>query len=276
MNDPEFEQELSSRLAAIGCEKLAYDAERAESCAELYKYVEDHARSRQLINTMVALPVMRSKLMAPESSAVHYRKDRSELEPQYRHALSVGRMLIDLNAPLMPFEEDLALAAAVCHVLINTVECANLYRELTEYCGLDSRIYDIIELNDKKEQMSDAEMEAFYDRIRENKLALLVKLADRGNLVEQLYYLPAARARDRIRETRTYFFPMCIFAKEQFPELITAVGILMEKMRCLIEVADIFSVKYEEREAGLVSEILAMQEENAGIRGILARLREGI
>ena len=67
---------------------------------------------------------------------------------------------------------------------------------------------------------------------------------------------------------------MCIYGKEHYHELLAPVSVLMEKIRTLIEVAEVLLRKYEVREAELNRDILSLQEENATLRGMIASYRD--
>lgn len=229
----------------------------------LYGIVAQYAQERGLKNTQAALPLARS-LMLTAASHPHslFRNERTHLA-YFRHCLSVCHILIDLQPSVSPQEEDILLAAAVCHVLPENIRFLDLDAVLAD---LDPQVRSTVRLIFREGDGVEGQERAFYEAIQKDKLALLIKLADRGNLVEQLYTITSARSHRYMYETRTYFLPMCLYAKEQYPELIPTVSVLMEKMRCLLEVSEILLNRYEAVEAELVTEILALKEENAALR----------
>ena len=105
--------------------------------------------------------------------------------------------------------------------------------------------------------------------------ALLIRLTERGVLVESLYEWPATDAHRYIQETREHFFSMCIYAKEYYREFLGPVSILMEKTRNLIAANEALLKRYEEAENALGSEILSLQEENAAIRAMMMEIAGG-
>lgn len=235
--------------------------------ASLYRYVRKYAEENGLHNTKIALP-MTAEMM----SRIHSAKD--ENVAALRHCLYVCRMLIDLHIPFTSQEEDVLLASSLCHILPENISFRDMEEELTKSYHLDHEVYETVKLIYHPDDISNEELKQFYDNAKLNKLALLVLLADRGNLVEQLYGIASWNAHRYIYETRTFYLPMCIYAKEHYHELLAPVSILMEKMRNLTETAEILLNRYEARENELVQEILALQEENATLKGIIQKLNK--
>lgn len=239
----------------------------------IYESIAAYAAERKLTNTAAALSLVYDLLgRAAEHPASRFRNARTHIA--YRaHAMAVCHMLIDLHVPVSAEEEDILLASALCHVLPENIQMEDLEKELSLKEHLSADVCRTVRMIFWDNNNSGAEEKAFYDRIRENKLALMIKLADRGNLVEQLYGISNWTARNYIHETRSFFFPMCIYAKEHYPDLQAPVSVLMEKMRCLTEVAEILLSRYERREAELSQEILELQEENATLRSLIRSLK---
>lgn len=243
-------------------------------CAENYRYVERYALENRLHNTAVALPLvhhaLRRAAQLPDS-----RFGSAETHLAYlRHALRVTRILIDLRAPLRPEEEDRMLAAALCHVLPENIRIRDLEQALTRQCQLDPEVCKLVSLIFWESNEAGAGELSFYNRIQEHKLALLITLADRSNLLEQLSGLSRQTARKYMDETRQFFFRMSFYARENHYDLISPVEVLMDKIRCLLDVSEILLSRYEKRETELIQEILDIREENSNIRRSIQILRE--
>lgn len=244
----------------------------ASGYGELYHYVENYAKANEFRNTLIALPVVLCT-SACEAGDITNRFSYAEDQLNaFRHCLSVCRMLIDLHLPLNRYEEDIMLAAALCHILPEIRSLDEAEKLIGRY-DMASAVFDTSAIIYREDNMTTAELHSFYKRIPENKLALLITLADRGNIVEHLYGVSVFSARSYIYETRNYYIPMCIYAKEHYHELLGQISILMEKMRTLTEVSDILLSRFEARETELTAEILSMQEENATLKGIISALR---
>lgn len=271
----EFQEKVNAVLNEIGAEKLFFDPKEAESYAEAYAFVEAYAMEKQLFCTAVALPLVRGIMSQAAENALR-RAEKARFKAYFRHCLAVSRMLIDLDIPLTMQEEDFMLAAAICHILPEnptTVTFENMKEELIQEYHLAREVEALVELITREDGLPAAEQKKFYERIRENKLATLIRLADRGNLVQQLYGISTWNAKQYIHETKEYFFPLCIYAKEHYPELIGTISVMMEKMRCHIEVSEIMLNRFEAREQQLMQEVLELQEENARIRWIIQKLQ---
>lgn len=237
----------------------------------LYELIANYAAENQLINTEIALPLIRE---AMQNAAAHphslFRSDYVHMG-YFQHSLSVCHILMELKPELTTQEEDVLLAAAICHVLPENIR----FLDIEEALGaLAPQVREIVRLIYREGDGVEGQEQAFYDAIQKNKLATLIKLADRGNLVEQLHSMTGSRSRRYMYETRTFFLPMCLYAKEHYPELIPPVSILMEKMRCLLEVSEILLGRYEAMEAQLTGEILALREDNSALRRAIRTLEE--
>lgn len=208
----------------------------------------------------------------PQILSGHYGKlerrgsDDGRLLASFHHSLSVCRMLLDLHLPYSKEEEDIMLAAAVCHVLPEFFYMESVKWELTEIC--DAAVFDMVNLITSEENDRH-----YFRRIRENKMALLIILADQSHLCELLYEFSSWDVKNIIYETRNDYMPLCIYAKEHYPEVLGQVSVLMEKMRNHTIGAEMLLHHYEVRETELKAEILAMQEENAALRQRIQALR---
>lgn len=189
------------------------------------------------------------------------------------HCLEVCDMLIDLHMTLAPAEEDVLLAAALLHIYPENFPAEDMEKKLGEELGFGPEVCNIVETITPGRDMADEEQQLFYERAQENRLALLVLLADRGNIVQQLHRFSTWNAHRYIDETKACYYPMCIYGKEHYHELLAPISVLMEKMKSLLEVSEILLRRYEVREAELIQDILALREENATIKGIIAKFQ---
>lgn len=230
---------------------------------KLYGIVLEHATQHNFVTTLKALETVRNAMANPEGAPAARRTS------YYSHCLAVTHMLIGLNIPLTPQEMDIALSAALCHVLPELYDRETWLTSLARLFPERGSVAEIVAMITREESQVEINQQQFYDRIRQNKLALLVRLADRGNLVESLYDVPVHTAYRYIQETRHYFFPLCIHAKERYPELLGHISVLMEKMRNLIDVSEILLNRYSTEEMELTKEILELEDENARIRSII-------
>lgn len=273
MSESAFWGQVQQTLRRVEPKLIAAAPVENENYAESYHFVEQHALEHRLTNTMAALIAMRGRMTCGHMERESRTHEQSTHLGYFVHCLAVTQMLIDLHIPLSHREEDVLLASSLCHILFETIRCESLEQELSGRYGLDPLVYDTVKRIVREDDQSGAEQKRFFEAIREHKLALLIKLADRGVLVEQLYGFSSWSARNYIYETRNFFFPMCIYAKEHYPELLAPVSVLTEKMRCLIEVSEILLSRYDAREMELTQEILSLKEENATIRRMIHAMK---
>ncbi|MDO4977227.1 MAG: hypothetical protein Q4E53_08185 [Eubacteriales bacterium] len=266
-----FEERMRQTIDEIGFAYFTYDESEFWMYEKIYKAIEKYANDHEYFNTALSLKAVRGLYNGTYSSEVVKKDGKSYQMPYIQHCLSVCKILIDIRLPLSDDERDIVLASALCHGLIANIFFTERGKEMVDIYHLDPRVYEVMQLVTRKKYLSEGAREKFFEDLQKNKLALLVRMADRSNYVEQLYNIPIWRAREYIHETRTYYFPMCFYAKEYYPELIAAFSIFLEKMRNLLEVTEIMVGRFENREIELSKEILALKEENARIRGIIKR-----
>lgn len=240
----------------------------------IYEFIEKYAKEKGLTQTLASLKLVRDMMSHAENIRNMNIDGITRYRGHYGHALLVGKLLINLRLPISSEEEDIVLSAALCHVIPNKYAYEEMKQILIEQNSMDPRICEIISLIINDTDLSFAGQKNFYDRIKANRLALIVFLADRANLVQQLYDMSIWSAREYIFETRSLFLPLCIDAKEMYPELIHTLNILMEKVRTLVDACMILLSRYETREMELTEDILSYQEENSRIRGIIRKLKE--
>lgn len=260
-------------IAESGYIKPTYDKVGMETFQDLYDTLMAYACKNGLKNTVLSLNLVASFFYPVNKEDVTYSHNDNYTSLTYvDHALWVANMLVDIRPEITKEEEDIVLSVALCHTLVEKIAFPNNGRELVDIFHLDERILEIIYINlrDKtKRDMSD-----YYRRIQENKLALLVKLADRSYVVGTLSSSTIQVAQGYIRDTKQNFFSMCIYGKEHYPDLYLSFGLFMEKMRCLVDVTDILSSRFIARENILNNEILALKEENARLRQAIRELKK--
>ncbi len=271
----DFSVKVDSILRRIGEDHLQYKEEDSWMYEELYNIVEEYAYKKELLNTAVALPVVRKLLSGVYRGYVCTKEGEKKRRAYLYHCLSVTRMLINLHLPISHEEKDILLAGALCHDLKSNVQFADEGREMHTVYHLDQRIVDIMLLIYVGNCHSDADYAKVFAGVRQNKIAMIIRMADRANIVEELYNFSVYRMQEYIHETRTFYLPMCIYCREFYPELDHVVGILQSKMNDLIISTDIFITRYENRQKELSEKIFLLEEENARMRTVL-RMKAGI
>ena len=187
----------------------------------------------------------------------------------YRRRLSVCRTLIDLYLPVNRKKLDIMLAATLLnHMPVDTIpeDHDEILGGLFSVEPAVTRVLSVLRHRDYMDK-------SYYDRLISNPYALIIRLAERAVLVEKLYEWDPTDALRFIRETRESFYPMCLYAKEHYPDFFAAANILHEKMRNLTTVNEALLSRFVETENAISDEILALREENTAIRAMIRELQ---
>lgn len=271
----DFQKRIRSILSEIGPETFVYDDREYWMIQQPYEYIEFYAAEQCLVNTSIALPLARGIHNGSHRKSTITRDGNSYKLPYVIHCLLVCRMLIDLHLPLSHEEEDWVLASALCHDMVEDIPFPHHGKELYELYHLDKRVYETVKKVSKRKDFTLEEEQAHFRGIQEDKLALLVKLADRGNNVEDLYNMSVWKIHEYIGETRKYFIPMSHYGIEHYPDVVNAIHILLDKMELLTSVAEIMVDRFEEKRMQLTEQIKHLRVENDALRAEWKALWEG-
>lgn len=223
--------------------------------------IESYSLERGLTSTERALQIVCKEINNKDVCFDEY----------YKRALAVTNMLIDLHPVLNEGEEDILLSSALLHAFVITLPTTMKWQDFLLNHGFERKIIQTIYTSTKSENSEDEN--DFLGKLCESRLALLIRLTERSCYIEQLYRLSSWEAEKYVRETKKIFFPVCIYAIEHYPALAPVISILKEKMRSLIDVTSILSVRFRELENSLIQEKLTLMEENSRIRVIIEQLR---
>ena len=262
----QFLVRVEAALADIPKEALDYNREEFWMIKRPYEYIEQYVNERELFNTAIALPLARGLHDGSHRKSGVTRDGEFYRLPYVIHCLLVCRMLLDLQVPLAKEEEDVLLAASLCHDMIEDLPFTDGGRELSTVYHLDPRVYEVVKKVSKRRDFTPEEEQAHFDTIQEDPLALLVKLSDRGNNVEDLYNMKIRKVHEYIGETRRYFFDMCSYGKAHYPGLYEAYEVLEDKIRGLTEMAEILVDRYVEMDNSMNAQIQELQQENERLR----------
>ncbi|MDO4977228.1 MAG: hypothetical protein Q4E53_08190 [Eubacteriales bacterium] len=272
LSKAEFRNKVKSALNELGEERLAYDHDEFWMIEREYAHIEYYAMENQLFNTSVALPVARAIHNGTHRKGTTQRNGKVYRLPYVIHCLLVCRMLLDMDLPLSKDELDIVLAASLCHDMIEDIPFPNHGKELIDIYGLDPQIYETVKYVSKRKDFTEEEHQAYFDNIQSHKLALLVKLSDRGHNVEDLYNMKGWKLHEYVDETNTYFLPMAKYGKEHYRELYQSIEILLDKICSLTEVAETFLNRYEEQEKKMIEQLQTLREENEQLWATLRAL----
>lgn len=242
----------------------------SETIKNLKGSILAYARSRKLNNTDRAVGYVEQALAKNWSDS---ETQLSRKENAMKHVLEVCEMIVDLEPPITDYEMDNLLSAILLHILPETWPIENLHEKIVDQLGYEEETFQILDLIINHPDLTHDEAKELCQKIQTNKLALIAALADRGNILQHVYKHSTWVAHRYLNESRIYYLPMGIYGKEHYRDMVGIMAILMEKLRTLMEVAEIFLTRFEVREAELNQDILALNEENATIRGIIRDFR---
>lgn len=262
----EFQKRVDQALSQIDPEVLSYDPDEYWMIQAPYEFIEYYAAKKRLFNTAIALPLCRGVHNGTHRKASITKDGKSYRLPYVIHCLMVCHMLANVHIAISHDEEDVLLAAALCHDMIEDVPFPDHGKELITEFHLDPMVYELVRLLSKRKDFTKEEELAHFHGIESNPLSLLIKLSDRGNNVEDLYNMSSWKVHEYVGETREYFMPMVAYGVEHYPRIVTTLEILRDKIVTLTEVAEIMVNRYEERERELIKQRNELQEENRRLR----------
>ena len=262
----QFQEKLNLLLEDIDPDTLSYNKNEYWMIQADYEYVEYYAYKHQLLYTAIALPLARGLHDGDHRKSTLMKNDITYRLPYVIHPLQVCRMLIDLQLPLPREDEDILLAAALCHAMIEDIPFLDHGKELMVQYHLPVRVYEIVKTVSKRKDFTEEEELNHFQEIAHDPLATLIKLSDRGNNVEDLYNRSFWKVHEYVGETKKYFIPICAYGIKHHEELRPAIMVLRDKIFCLTDAAEILVDRYHEREEQLKSRIEELKQENASLR----------
>lgn len=262
----DFKQRVNAALADIDSSILAYNEEDFWLVEEHYTFLEHFAEENRFFSTAIALPLCRGM------HSGSYRKNpvtvngKSYRLPYVIHCLTVCKMLADMHIPLPHDDYDVMLASALCHDMIEDIPFPNGGTELYTQFHMSPRVYETVKTVSKRRDFTLEEEQAFFRGICENRLAMLIKLSDRGHNVTDLYNMKEWKIHEYIGETRKYFMPMCAYAREHYPELDDVTEILQDQLVVLTKTAQVLVNRHTAIIEGLREKIAVAREENTRLK----------
>lgn len=238
----------------------SYNTEEEYLYIEPYIYIKGYADSRNFNQTLKALPLARK---------VHdgqHRKGTVEINgkevqlPYVLHVLKVCFTLILLNLKMPDEDLDILYASAICHDMLE--DRPDLFteqdgKELVTKYHLDIRVFETVKLLSKHSGANEYELNEYFNNIKYNKFALLVKLADRSHNVETLSCMTLEKIHKYVDETRRWIYPLCNYGKQTYPELSNGFTILESKIVSLTEATELlvnmFTAKLAEKDKEIKS-----------------------
>lgn len=213
----------------------SFNVEEAFIYDNTYLFIKGYATALRLTQTLKALPLARRFHDGQHRKGTIEFKGVTYKIPYVAHVLNVCSTLIALDLPLNHDELDVLCAAALLH---DSIEDAHDYikpngngTELMSEYGVSEEVYKIVKLLSKKPGSTEEQLDIYFNNIKKNKLALLIKLADRSHNVEDLYNMKHEKIHKYIEETRTWIYPLATYGKANYPELSNGITSIKAKIR---------------------------------------------
>lgn len=228
-----------------------------------YLFIKGYATGLELTQTLKALPLARRFHNGQYRKGVIKIDDKEYWLPYILHVLKVCGTLISLHLPMSREELDILLASALLHDSLE--DCKEFFpnggKELITEYGFNPKIYDIVKLVSKKSGYTEEQLDEYFDEIKKNKFATLIKLADRSHNVEDLYNMKPEKIPKYVDETRTWIYPLATYGKANYPEFSNGFTILKSKIVSLTELTEtIIEIKNAEIKA-LRDELKSLKKE---------------
>lgn len=244
----------------------SYNVEEEFLYNKIYLFIKGFATARNMTYTLKALPLARrihkeqyrkglqeieivSQPVDENGNVSHETKTIKVKLPYVLHVLKVASTLISLSLPLNNEELDFLVLVALLHDSIEDHDgfFKNDGRELVTEYGFPEEAYKVIKLLSKRSGATQEELCEYFNEIKKNKFALLVKMADRSHNVEDLYNMKIEKLHKYVKETREFIYPLSSYAKANYPELSNGVTILKAKIVSLTELTETLVGMYQEK-----------------------------
>lgn len=143
---------------------------------------------------------------------VHNNQYRLDNSPYFGHPVNTTLLLISRGVT-----DETILQAALLHDIL---EESNLLPDDLIKENIKPSVVYTVELLSKKSGLSNQELEEYYTTISQNKVASLIKLADRLDNLSTLFLFDEERRKKYISETQTFILDKLMRnVKRNFPEI---------------------------------------------------------
>lgn len=249
----------------------SYNTDEEFLYSKTYLFIKGFAIGRNLKYTLKALPFARKIHNGQYRKGIVTIDGKEYKLPYVLHVLKVASTLISLSLPLDNDELDMLICVALLHDSIEDAEDGffkNDGHELVSDYGFPEEVYQTIRLLSKRSGATEPELNTYFNEIKKDKIALLVKMADRSHNVEDLYNMVdvagnknLARLEKYVKETRTWIYPLSSYAKANYPEISNGVTILKAKIVSLTEATETIVELYEDELKKKDEEIASLKKQ---------------
>lgn len=241
----------------------SFNVQEAWLYDKTYLFIKGYATAMKLNMTLRALPLARKFHNGQYRKGEVIINGKAYQLPYVLHVLKVCSTLISLRMQLHTDELDTLLASALLH---DSIEDAEQYFpkggiELVDEYHFTNEVYEIVKLLSKKSGYNEEQLNDYFNQIKRNKFATLIKLADRSHNVEDLYNMKPEKLHKYVKETRMWIYPLTTYGKAHYPELSDGFTILKAKIVSLTECTETLVEIYETEIKKKDEEIKALKEQ---------------
>lgn len=178
------------------------DPERYKKTFDFIRY---YAKGK-MNNTLVALGLARK---------YHMEQSRNSGDPFIIHPLRVCSYLINLK-----ITDDEACAAALLHEITKKCDLPEKWEDKFKSYGISARVIELIHTvsNDKN-----LPKEVYYENLRNDPLAFLIKLSNRAHTCTKLSQFTDKQIEEYIAESNEFLYPICDELSMLYPQYTDAI-----------------------------------------------------
>lgn len=210
-------------LKNVACELPINVKSTLDEWEEMYISIKATAIAREWDNTLIALSL---------AIKFHDGQKRKGGDPYIIHPLKVCKPLINQKVAT-----DIIAAAALLHDVVEDCDIADPYKLFVEKYGLDKEIVEIVNILTKPKdyKITDPEEKQYYERIKKNKKALIIKISDRANNLSTIDAFTKEKMIKYVNETKRSVYGLCQYGKSYYPEYSNAITIMKYQIQSICE-----------------------------------------
>ena len=199
-----------------------------------FTFIKGYAIAKNLEQTLIALATARK---------LHNGQYRKDGVPYIIHPIKVCSTLISYG-----IDDDEVLAAALLHdVLEDCVDKLPLGgKQLETEYGLHHEVVEIVRVLSKEHGLNQHDLSIYFNKIKANPKALLVKLSDRLHNSATLYNFSLEKMREYINETNNFLIPMADYGEAYYPKYTNSFRVLKDNIYSLNHSMEIMLNKFDE------------------------------
>lgn len=172
-------------------------------------FIKGFAKGKNMENTVKALSI---------ACKLHEGQLRTVGDPFIIHPLRVALYLINLR-----LNDDTTCAAALLHEVFKKCNVTDGGEKLTKKYDLSPEVFELVKLVSKPQDMSKDE---YYEKLKHNPKALLIKLSNRANTCTILNTYEPKDIDEYIDECYRYLYPLCEYGVEHYTEFSHHINIM--------------------------------------------------